>query len=345
MGSSAIAQSTKEIALAKARHAIELMDAGKTQESVALLEEAHQLDPSDYNYSYELALAHSMQKDYAKAVSLLEPLLQHPQVSATVYQLLGNCYDYLLDPALAKTTYEKGLAKFPASGVLLVEFGNLELNKKNYQQAINFYEKAIEQDPAYVPSYYRAARLYLISSQNFLGMIYGEMFVNLERRSKRSVEISKLLFDTYKSQITFPDKLSYSLNFSKTVIDASSLKNNQKPKIPFDMIYETDLGLALLGKDTITLHSLKTIRGGFISSYFHLKHNVLYPNVLFDYQQRVAQAGHEEAYNYWLLNQGSPNEFKQWYQLHEANFKAFNEWFKENPLTLDAKHKFYRAQY
>lgn len=142
-GSVAMAQSTKETALAKARQAIDLMDAGKVKESIALLEEAHQLDPADYNYSYELALAHYLQKDYAIAVAQLEPLLNHPRTSERTYQLLGNSYDMAQKPELAKATYENGLRKFPGSGPLYVESGNLEFGKKTMPPPWFFTKKAL----------------------------------------------------------------------------------------------------------------------------------------------------------------------------------------------------------
>lgn len=47
--------------------------------------------------------------------------------------------------------------------------------------------------------------------------IYGEIFMNLERNSTRTFEISKLLYDTYKSQITF-NKDTIHVSFSKNNI-------------------------------------------------------------------------------------------------------------------------------
>ena len=345
LGSTAIAQSTKEIALAKARQAIELMDAGKTQESVALLEEAHQLDPSDYNYSYELALAHYMQKDYAIAVAQLEPLLSHPRTSERTYQLLGNSYDMARKPEQAKATYENGLRKFPGSGPLYLESGNLELGQKNYAAALDFYEKGIELAPAFPSNYYRAALLYLSSSQKHWGMLYGELFMNLERNTARTAEISKLLYDTYKSGIEIKDKNSYELHFSQTVIDASTLQKGKKLKLPYGMTYETTLGVAVAGQEAINLASLNIIRSGFIDTYYAMKRNAEYPNVLFEYERSIAKAGHQEAYNYWILMKGDEVSFREWYKQNEPKYQALAGWFKENPLTLDARHKFYSAQY
>lgn len=49
------AQNNKEIALQKGNEAIKLMDNGKIEESIILLEESQKLDPENFNYPYEIA--------------------------------------------------------------------------------------------------------------------------------------------------------------------------------------------------------------------------------------------------------------------------------------------------
>lgn len=52
--------------------AIELMDNGKIEASIELLEEAQKLDPDRFDYPYELAYAHYLKKDYKGAIKILE---------------------------------------------------------------------------------------------------------------------------------------------------------------------------------------------------------------------------------------------------------------------------------
>ncbi len=77
----------------------------------------------------------------------------------------------------------------------------IQLGKKDYNKALTYFEKGIEVAPNYSSNYYWCARLYCNSTEEVWGMIYGEIFMNLERNSKRTAEISKLLFDTYKKEI------------------------------------------------------------------------------------------------------------------------------------------------
>ena len=64
-------QSDKDKALEKGRAAIELMDNGKINESIKLLEEAQKLDPVKFDYPYELAYANYLNKDYKGAIKII----------------------------------------------------------------------------------------------------------------------------------------------------------------------------------------------------------------------------------------------------------------------------------
>jgi tetratricopeptide (TPR) repeat protein len=339
------AQSSKEAALAKGQEALKLMDDGHVPESIKLLEEASVLDPANYSYAYELALAHYMQKEYPTAIALLTPLQARKEASDRVYQLLGNSFDLAGQAPQAVETYQRGLAKFPGSGPLHLEMGNLQLEKKNYAEALNSYEKGIEMAPTFSSNYYRAAKLYLASNSELWGMIYGELFMNLERNSERTAEMSKLLFNTYKSEITFPKPNMASVSFGPNVLDASMMGKGKKFKLPYSMAYESTLAVAVASEHEVTLPSLNTIRTNFVSTYYAMKHDAQYPNVLFDYQRRIGQAGHAEAYNYWLLMKGDEDGFNAWASANPEKWKSFVTWYQSNPLTLDAQHKFYRTQY
>lgn len=342
---SARAQAPTEQALAKAKEAVALMDDGHLPEAAKLMAEAHTLAPDVYTYAYELALCHYMQKDYPGAIEHLTPLLSRKEASDKTYQLLGNSYDMTGDAKKAIASYETGLCKFPKSGPLYLELGNMQLGTKDYDKALSYYEKGIELAPEYPSNYFRAAKLYLASNAEMWGMMYGELFMNLERNSARTAEISKLLYDTYKKEITFPEANSASVSFSTNVMNVSDLGKGKKLKLPYGITYESTLALAVAGERDINLHSLNLIRNNFISSYYAMKRDDQYPNVLFDYQQQIAKAGHAEAYNHWVLMMGDEPAAAAWVKANPQQWTAFATWFKANPLKLDDKHKFYRTQY
>ena len=343
----AFGQTDKEKALTKGQEAIKLMDNGKIQESIKLLKEAEKLDPENFVYPYELAYAHYIDKDYKVAIKILEKHKNHKDVSAILFQLLGNSYDILGKTEKAFKAYDEGLEKFPNAGVLYLEKGNVYWNKEKYIEALPFYEKGIELDPSFPSNYYRAALLYCNSTEKVWGMIYGEIFMNLERNSRRTSKISKLLYDTYKSQIIFTSDTSISVSFSKnSQININDLSDTNNIKLPFGIgVYEPTLMLSIINETSIDINSLSRIRENFNKLYFEKKRNEDYPNILFDYQKKVRDAGHFEAYNHWILMKGDEDGFVKWHSENGKKWEAFIEWFTNNPLILNNEHKFYSEQY
>ncbi|MDB5273939.1 MAG: hypothetical protein JWO58_2306 [Chitinophagaceae bacterium] len=336
------AQSNKKTqALEKANHAIELVDAGKFEEGIKLLQEAEKLDPQNINYPYEIGYAYYSQSNYQQAVKIIQPLLKHPHVHAKVYQLLGNAYDNMEQGDKASITYEEGLKKFPKAGNLYLEMGVLHMMKKDYENALAYYEKGIEVDPSFASNYYWATQIYAISSQKIWSMIYGELFMNLERHSERTAEIGKLLYANYTKCITITSDTSITLAFSQnSSIDIKTMK------LPFALAaYEPTLLMSIVNEKKIDLNSLNRIRTNFVDTYFKNGTDKKYPNVLFDFQKKIADAGLLEAYNYWVLSKGDENEYSKWHGSHQILWDNFVKWFNQNKLQLSNEYKFYREQY
>ena len=346
-GQIAFGQTNKEKALAKGQEAIKLMDEGKFAESIKLLEEAQKLDPDRLDYPYELAYAYYLKEDYKAAIKILERNKSHKDATEKLFQLLGNSYDVLGDSAKAFEAYNEGLKLFPNSGMIYLEKGNVHWNRKEYGKALSFYEKGIEVDPGFPSNYYRATRVYCGSTEEVWGMIYGEIFMNLERNSKRTAEISKLLYDTYKSEIKFSSDTSFSVSFSKNAtINVSDLDDPGKMKLPFGVgVYEPTLMFSMLSAKSIDINSLDKIRTSFVDNYFNNGHDKNYPNVLFAYQKKVKDAGHMEAYNHWILMKGDEDGFDQWQSANMDKWDSFVKWFSDNGLKVDNTNKFYRGQY
>src|ERR1044072_4083207 len=116
-------QDSKSIAKEKGTAAVKLADEKKYDEAIAVLREAHQLDPEAMEYMYEIGYCHYAKKDYKQAVKYFNEILHHKNTSDRVYQMLGNVYDDMGDTLNALKTYKDGVAKFPTSGGLYTELG------------------------------------------------------------------------------------------------------------------------------------------------------------------------------------------------------------------------------
>ena len=98
--------------------------------------------------------------------------------------------------------YKAGLKKFPKSGVLYSEYGDMLTQYDNTHGAIVQWEKGISADPNYSSNYYYAAKYYADPTNVLWSSIYGEIFVNLESLTKRTEEIKTLLLKDYTNLLS-----------------------------------------------------------------------------------------------------------------------------------------------
>jgi|TARA_B110000967_G_C18777140_1_gene506191 tetratricopeptide (TPR) repeat protein len=331
-----------------AKEAIKIMDNGEIEKSIGMLKKAQKLDPENYLYPYEIGYAYLLQKDYKNAIKTLKPVLKYKDNNDQCFTLLGNTYDTDKQPEKAIEIYKKGLIKFPKSGRLHYELGNVQEVLKKYDDALTSWENGITVSPSY-PSNYHTASIYYCkyTTEKIWGVIYGELFINIERGSEKTTQISKLLFDTYKSSITIKSKTEGGVSFSKSS-QMTIPKEGEEIKLPFSMPYEITMILAItseLDKKELGIASLNNIRTSFINSWYENERNIEYPNILFDWHKKLIDLEYFESYNYWLLMKGNEDEFDNWVGSNKEKFDAFIEWFTKNPLKIDEQNNFKRLQY
>ncbi len=345
------AQDKAEQAKTLGREAIQKMDAGEIAASLKLLAKAQALDPENIDYPYEIAYAHYLNKDYPIAIKLLKKLIKRPTANDRVYQMLGNAYDMNQQAPKAIAAYNEGLKRFPKSGILYLERGTMEAMAERYNDALQYYEKGIEVQPTFPSNYYRAAQIYLSSSEKIWGFLYGEIFMNLEPTSARTAEISKRLYDAYTSSIQIKkgdkeNEQSATINVCANILVVSDdFDTEERLKMPFCMLYGTTLTLSVALEESIDLTGLCNIRDKFVHLYYQQGHDKEYDNLLFRFQKSLKEQGHFEAYNHWVLMKGNEPAFGAWLKDHETEWEAFTNWFSDHPISLTEENYFHSSQY
>ncbi|MPL99804.1 hypothetical protein SDC9_46025 [bioreactor metagenome] len=341
------AQNNIEIADKKALDADELINRGHLGEAISLLKEAEILNPSNTDYPYKIAYAYYMIEEYDSALKILNKIAYLESSHDGVFQLLGNCYKMMGRDSDAVDIYKKGLEFFPNSGLLYLELGNHKMKLGLVNEALGYYEKGVETDPAFASNYYWASKIYCSSTEKVWGILYGEIFINLEQNSTRKDEISKLIFDTYKSQITFSENSNVSINFTQnSELLSEDLEDTSTHAISFSQfVFEPLTRFSLLNETSVSLSSLNRIRTQYLNLYFKASYNQKYPNILYNYQKNLVDSGYFEAYNYWLFMNGNEKEFLDWQTENAVIWNNFQNWFNANSLIVDSNNHFYRRQY
>ena len=288
------------------------MRTGDWDNAILVLNKALQSDQNNLELKKDLAFSYLYKRDYARALQTIKPLLDRDDADVQTFQIGGNVYKALEEIKDADKMYKKALKKFPKSGALYSEYGELLWNKKDYN-AIGQWEKGIENDPSYAGNYYNAASHYYFTNDKIWTLIYGEIFVNMESLTERSTEIKRILLSTYKEKL-FAD------------LDAKDKSKNAFSKAVLQT-YNKQSSLLTRG---ITIESLNMIRTRFILDWFNTS-SKKFPFRLFEYQQQLIKEGMFEAYNQWLFG---PVD----------NLSAFDQWTKTNAEAYNKFTSFHKGR-
>lgn len=331
------AQMDKERAQTLNEKAMERLAEGKVKVAAAMLKEATRLDSLVIDYPINHAYVYMVDRQYQRAAGLLAPLTKHPETDDRVWEMLGDVYDRSGDSVKAINTYKKGLQAFPKSGYLHQALGDQFFEARLIDQALGYYEKGIKVAPYFPGNYFQAAKTHMGGSEEVWGMIYGELFLNLERSTNRTLQMSFLLNRMYQKEIDLFEDGFVRVSFSRGAgVDVENdFEKGEEVLLPFGVVYESLLQEALQGVQQLNISSLSAMRQRFLKLYYEKGYQESYPNPLFAYQKRIADAGHLEAYNYWVLIGANQEPFAEWYQQNKEKWKAFMEWFQENPIQFD----------
>lgn len=272
--------------------------------AILVLTRALQSLPDNTEVIKELAFAYYMSGQNDKALNEIKKIADRDDADEQVFQIAGNIYKGKQDLKEADRIYKKGIKKFPSSGSLYSEYGELLYTKEpGSPSSIKTWEKGIEVDPNFSGNYYYAAKYYGTIGNDVWSLLYGEIFVNLESYSTRTIEVKNVLFDIYK-QWFVANNIKGGTDFE--VAFANSL-NKQSREAAFGLTPEV----------------LTAIRTRFILEWFSA--GASRPAFrLFDYQRQLLQEGLFGAYNQWLFGSVvNTSVYQNWVTTHAEENAEF----------------------
>lgn len=319
------------------RTAIFFIDQGDYDLAIETLDSLLLRNPDNYIFIYELGYAHLLRGDYRKTIELVSPLQYHPEVKPEIYNLIAGAYDMLEMPDSAIAVYDRGIARFPDSGNLLMEKGTTYLRMGDHiAQGLMCYEQAIKAQPSYTSPYYRAARIYLMSENTVWGFIYAETHILLSRDDNRNAELARLMADVFAERITTEDnKIRVRL-----IADNRLVTTNPNQLLPFQLGYELSYSTGAIAaiENGWSIATLTELRRHAVENYLKSFATITGDLSLITYLKSIIDAGHWEAYNHYVFGSVFPDELRTWYDIdtNRAAMDSFIDWFNDgHQLTLD----------
>jgi tetratricopeptide (TPR) repeat protein len=295
---------------------------GDYANALLVLNRADQVEPGNSAVQTDIAYVKYLQRDFSAAKETIGPLLDKADAEVRTFQVAGNIFKGMEEVKECEKAYAKGLKKFPQSGVLHSELGELYWAMKKPEDAIRTWEKGIKADAAHSGNYFHAAKYYYAMADKVWSIVYGETFLNLESYSTRTAEMKTILLESYKKFFTQSEVFK---------------QYNAKKKLPFEEAFLETLnaqsGAAAQG---ITVGSLTAIRTRFILDWFE-KYATRFPHRMIDQQQYFVREGLYEAYNQWLFGAASnAMEHQHWTQTHPTEQQAFNQYQRNRVFRMPA---------
>ncbi|HLY68313.1 MAG TPA: tetratricopeptide repeat protein [Puia sp.] len=290
---------------------------GDYQNAILVLNQALQKDNQNLEMLKDLAFAYYLQRDFEKSLGIAKPLVSRADADVQSFQILGMVYKAIEEKKDCEKMYRQGLKRFPKSGVLYNEYGEV-LGTENGNEAIKLWEKGIEVDPGYSSNYYNASLYYYAKNEKIWSVIYGEIFINIESYSSRTEHIKDLLTDEYKK--IFADEV---------LMKAQNIKN----EFASAFVVELSNHSAAVANG-VSPESLTAVRNGFILGWFE-KNAQQFPFHLFDYMQQLTKLGMFEAYNQWVFGASqNPDAFHNWVQKHSDDYNKFISFQKNRVFKI-----------
>jgi Tfp pilus assembly protein PilF len=303
------------------------MRSGDFDNAVIVLTRALQKDNNNLELQKDLVMSYYLKRDYVRALEGVKSLTDRSDADVVVYQIAGNVYKALEEAKECEKVYKKGLKKFPKSGPLYSEYGELLWSTKDFT-AIDQWEKGIQSDPAFSGNYYNAALYYFYTKDKVWSLIYGEIFVNMESLSQRGLAMKQQILSGYKE---------------KLFAEADLMKGEEKNKSEFAKAFlQTMSRQSSLANKGITTETLTMIRSRFILDWYP-NNAAKFPLRLFDYQQQLLKEGMFEAYNQWLFGAvENLAAFDSWSKTHTDQYEAFTTFQKNRVFKMPAG-QYYQA--
>jgi tetratricopeptide (TPR) repeat protein len=280
----------------------EFNNRGDHDNAVVVLQQGLKEHADNLELQKDLAFSLILKRDFAQAKEIVERLIKRADADVASFQLAGNVYKTLEEVKDCEKMYRQGLKKFPNSGPLYSELGELYLST-NDGRAIECWEDGIRLDPNYAGNYYNAALHYSTNKEPLGALLYAETYINMESKSQRATTLKNILWESYKN------------------ILSGTHTESSKRRSPFWMMVKQTLdkasGPAING---LTPETLTMIRTRFILDWFE-KRGEQFPCRLFDHQRQLLQSGLFEAYDQWLIGEvADAQKYKAWTQENAVTF-------------------------
>ena len=188
-------------------------------------------------------------------------------------------------------------------------------------------EQTLLREYARPDHYAELADLFDHTTEKVWSVVYGEVYCSAAPHSDDFGSIAALVFRSYDQ--------SLSKQGTSLTVDLTEHAQASPGRLPFEEQFEQSFlfaAISLRGDVVpLTIEKLSQLRKQQLSIWQQKR---MPSTELVRRQQVIFDAGHFEAYNYWLFQSARPDEFNKWRSTHEAEYQAWLDWQAKNPFVI-----------
>ena len=323
----------------EAGKALDFMDRNLPESAIQAWDKALALMPDYRPYIYEKAVCLTMTKRFDDAIALLTPIYTDTSLKDRGYQLLGACYDERQDTSSSRRIYREGLAAYPTSGRLHFEMGQQYYVALDRTVAHQWWARGTQADPTYAKNYYWLAKSFAQTKDILWAMQYAELFLNLERNTQRTAEMSQLCFELWNKALKIGDA-NDPINFcSDELLEQPDPRGQNVMSFPVAFEYQMALAASVVTpKDTVTrrlsIEQMVDLRYAFTRAWIKAGLDTLHRNDLLTWNVELQRQGKLKDYLWWLYAYGDKTEMNRFFRKNEQRYDTFLVWFGENGMVF-----------
>lgn len=294
--------------------------------SIMLLNQAINKAPDNVSLRRDLAYTYFLSGKVKKAEEVISPVIHSEFADEQTFQIAAAIENVLGKSGKAKRILKNGLEKFPQSGLLYNNLGNLYSADQDSRSALAAWEQGISVAPDFGRNYYAAAMTFQAKGKLVWALIYGEIYLNLSENPVQSNEIKKMMIATYQAIFTNGD------NDNKLPAFHGKGETQSVGNTFVDCFRQDLLDNASVIRKGLNTETLTMLRTRFLMEW-ELKYARRFPFTLFSWQNKIVHAGFFDAYNQYLFGAMEDSQaFQLWIKMFSENYGDFQKWKQQNPL-------------
>lgn len=297
---------------------VKKVNEGAHAEGIKLLKQARNLEPEQYDYTFEIGRAYFLSGDARKAEKYLFPLQYHVDVQPDLYVLLAKCYFELNEAKKTPDEERKkeldalryGIQKLPHAGNLYLELGQRNIQMEEPIKALAVFENGILNAPSFAENYFWASKLLKATGNQLWTWIYAEVFLNMTDNDEMK-RTAALLIDGATSKVfsngwkADPEKMDQELRF----------------------LLSEQCSASSSGWDSI-LKQRKCLMNEWQQTEFPVR-------LIIDRLNLLDSKGYLEAYLAGIYLESDKKLFLPWLAEHANEFEQYRKWRYWNPMSVN----------